>query len=149
MRMSPLFRTFVFAVGSLCVLASCGTGGGGAAGGSANGSSSGTVLGERAVPGYTLRANRLSTAADGSITVRVKVMPDAGQPLPTSVTCWIAGDYTAEASTNPAVLVSGATDEFEVTLMMPQPLSADAAVWVRLIFPDGTVLEVGRSAFPV
>ncbi len=149
MRLSPQIMTWAFAAGSACLLASCGTGGGGATGGSANGSSSSAVLGERAVPGYTLRANRLSTAADGTITVRVKVMPDDGQPLPASVTCWISGDYTSGASTSPAVLVAGTTDEFDVILMVPQPLPADAAVWVRINLPDGTVLEVGRSAFPV
>ncbi|MBA3937390.1 MAG: hypothetical protein H0X38_08000 [Planctomycetes bacterium] len=153
MRIPTQIMTFLLSVGAVGLLASCGAGGGGAsvsqAGGGSQGSAPGAVLGERAVPGYTLRAHRVSTAADGTITVRVHVTPDAGQPLPTAVTCWIAGDYVADASTSPAAVVAGTTDEFEVMLVMPQPLPADAAVWVRLTFPDGTVLEVGRAAFPV
>ncbi len=149
MRIPPQIMTHVFAAAIVALLASCGAGGGGASGGSAPGPSAGAALGERAVPGYTLRARRVSTAADGTITVRVHVTPDAGHPLPTAVTCWIAGDYRAEASTSPAALAAGMNDEFEVMLAMPQPLPADAAVWVRLTFPDGTVLEVGRAAFPI
>jgi hypothetical protein len=131
---------------TILALAACG---GGHGGGAAAAPPSSNQLGERAVPGYTLRVARLAGAAGDAITARVQVIAAIGQPPPATVSCWIGSAYDPSASPTTANAVVGATDRFDAVLTMPQPPPAGAAVWVRLTFPDGSVLEAGADAFPL
>lgn len=140
-------RIILMAVTTLA-LVSCGTNGEGTPAQGEPGEST-TALGERSVPGYTLRATKLANGVGGAITVRVQIIAEAGEPLPATVQGWIGGDYDPQAVALEARPVAGTSDQFDVALALPQPLPEGAAVWVRLILPDGTALEVGRSAFPI
>lgn len=125
------------------VLSACGGGGGGGSGGNP-----GTTVGTRTVPGYTINATLLTAATPGQTTsLRVCVLPDAGQPAVQSLSGWIAAGYTDQASPANATPAPGQADTWLIDVPVPSPLPSDATLWVRLTTSDGAVMEVGRDGF--
>ena len=80
--------------------------------------------------------------------VRVLVTPEAGLPQPSGVTCWIGGEYSDSATMVIASLMPGSTDQYELSLTRPANPTG-LAVWARLSFAGGSVLEAGRETFPL
>jgi hypothetical protein len=134
-------------LGALLVVAlsACGGGGGGGNGGGGN---PGTTVGSRTVPGYTITTTLLTAATPGQTTsLRVRVLPDAGQPAVQSLSGWIADGYLDEPSPANATPEPGQADTWLIDVPVPSPLPSDATVWVRLTTSEGAVMEVGRDGF--
>ncbi len=132
------------------LFSACGCGGGGSTGNTTGGGGappSGS-LGKRSLPGYVVEVTQQPDSASGTITVRVLVTPNVGLPQPNDVTCWIAREYNDSATTVSATLVPGSTDQYDLSLPRPAD-STGLAVWARLSFADGSVLEAGRDTFPL
>ena len=131
------------------LLSACGGGAGGGSGGSSagvGGTPSAKALGKRSLPGYLVEVTQQPSVASSTIAVRVLVTPDAGLPQPNSVACWIGGEYSESATMVSASLVPGSTDQYELSLTRPADPTG-LAVWARLSFADGSVLEAGRETF--
>jgi len=136
-------RLFIFLLLGALLLSACGGGSGG--GGDAPSSN---ALGKRSLPGYLVEVTQQPNAASGTIVVRVLVTPEAGLPQPSDVACWIGGEYSESATVVSASLVPGSTDQYELSLTRPADPTG-LAVWARLSFADGSVLEAGRETFPL
>lgn len=142
MRLAPCLVPLL----GVLLLSACGGGAGGGSGGS--GTPSAKALGIRSLPGYLVEVTQQPSVASSTIAVRVLVTPDAGLPRPNSVACWIGGEYSESATMVSASLVPGRTDQYELSLTRPADPTG-LAVWARLSFADGSVLEAGRETFPL
>jgi hypothetical protein len=141
-------RHLLVVLGFCWLITACGSGGGGTGTGAGETPTT-NGPGQRSVPGYTIAATRRSALVAGApCTVRVTVTPESGQQAITAVEVWLGlNEYAAPASTTPATPVSGMATTWDVVTTLPNPLPADATVWLRLTTADGSVLEVGRDAF--
>lgn len=140
-------RHLLTILGFCCLVTACG-GGAGGTDASPGETPSGEGPGQRAVPGFTIAAERRSTLVAGApCAVRLTIAPQSGQTI-TAVEVWLGlNDYTAPASTTTATTVAGLANTWDVTTTLPNPLPADATVWLRLTTADGSIIEVGRDAF--
>ena len=138
----------MLALVSCGLLAGCGGNGGqGAADGGAP--PTGAIPAQRAVPGYAIGVERRTAIIPGgSCTVRLAVSPEEGQATITGIEVWLGADaYAVPPSTTRAFPVTGTGSTWEVSTVLPDPLPADATVWLRLTAADGSVMEIGRDAF--
>ena len=133
-------RTLIPAALIALLIAGCGGGGGGAAGGS--GAQPGTVLGSASFPGAAIVVSRTSgtAAAGAAMTLRVTSV----DPGIASVDVLIGTHWE---SATPATVVGAGAGTWDVTMTLPSPLPAGAAVLVRLTFSDGNVVESSLDAF--
>ena len=143
-------RHLLAIIGFCCLATACGSGGGngGGAGAGTEPPATGDGPGQRVVPGFSIVAKRQSALDAGApCIVRVTITPDSGQVI-TAVRVWLGlNEYAEPASTTPATVVTGLANTWDVTTTVPNPLPADATVWLRLITADGSIIEVGRDAF--
>lgn len=132
--------------GFCCLVTACGGGAGG--GGDAGVRPTGDGPGQRAVPGFAIAVARTSTLVAGSpCTLRVTITPQSGQTI-TAVEVWLGlNDHAAPASTTPATPVQGMANTWDVATTLPNPIPADATIWLRLTTADGSIIEAGRDSF--
>lgn len=141
-------RHLLAILGFCCLATACG-GGAGSGGGGTGATPTGEGPGQRLVPGFAIATELHSDlVAGGPCKVRVTVAPDAGQQAITTVEAWVGpNDYTTPGVTASATPVSNQDNTWDVSTSLPNPLPADATVWLRLTTADGSIIEVGRDAF--
>ena len=144
-------RHLLAILGFCCLATACGGGGGGggaSTGGGAEPPVTGDGPGQRVVPGFSIAAKRQSALVAGApCVVRVTITPESGQVI-TGVQVWLGvNEYAEPASTTPAIAVTGLANTWDVTTTLPNPIPADATIWLRLTTADGSIIEVGRDAF--
>jgi hypothetical protein len=134
-----------------CLLAACAGGGGGGGGGPGAGDAGATptTAATRAVPGYTVGVTHVDGVTPGRpCTFALMVAADPGQPAVRGVAAWLGADaYAQPAATVAAVPDPGTADAWRVVMTLPDPIPADATVWLRITAADGAIMEIGRGAF--
>ena len=119
------------------MLSACGVGaGGGRSTGTSNPGTStvsappSSALGKRSLPSYLVNVTQRPSAVSRTIVVRVLVTPDACQPQPSGVTCWISGESSDSVMLGSARLAVGSEDQDELSLTRSANPSVHS-VWAR------------------
>lgn len=104
----------------------------------------------RDVPGYRMRVTAIDRPTPGT-TAQMQIAIESldGGAAPSAIAAWVADAYQVAAVGVTAAPVPGQVGKFKAAVPVPAALNADAAVWIRLTFPDGSVLEAGHDAFPL
>ena len=128
-------------------VAIAGCGGGGDTSGSPTAT---TPTASRDVPGYRVQVTAIDRPTPGTTAqMQIAVESLEGGATPSAITAWVADTYQATVVGVTADPVPGQTGMFRAAVPVPTVLPGDASVWIRMTFPDGSVLEAGHDAFPV
>jgi hypothetical protein len=130
-------RSWIFVA---LLLASCGGGGGGGGGGGAPAPQA-AAIGERGLPGYAVRLERLGPVQPGALlTVRATIAAEPGTAPPIEVAAALQADA-------PTVWVPGVAAAGTWSWTFTVPDAGDRRVWVRVADADGNSSESGSEDF--
>lgn len=90
-------------------------------------------LGTAAAAGVSFEALQLGHPANGEVAVEVVLAE--GSPAPKAIRAWV-GNQAAEGSMK--TRAEGAGPAYDMHLELPDPLPADAQIWLEIEAADGT-----------
>jgi hypothetical protein len=142
MNTAPHSSRWLLFISALFIIGLSGCGGDAGGGGNQTGANTPHLLGQRAVPGGSIRVSGTTAVTVGSSSTFHLVLSGFAQ-LPRSVQA-----RTGKAYDDAVPMVSATPSGDGYALVLPVT-DAAGCVWVRLEFADGSVIESGASDFPL